>query len=92
MGIDDFVEDPEEFSGNLEVGEIPSLRANSPPGKHIRWKKYEPYTYDQFQFPSTIGIIGDCDIEGSQNDKMMVVGPPNADKEELIKSDVYVDL
>lgn len=93
MGLDDFVEDPEKFSGYLEVGDVPSLKTNSPPGEFLRWRNYEPAQYqnDEEQHKVT-AVVGDCNIEGSEEDKMMVIGPQDCDEEQLIKSDCFVAL
>lgn len=94
MGLDDFIEDPEEFSGYIEVGDVPSLKTNSPPGSFLRWRNYEPDQYqdnDSEAAPLT-AVVGECNIEGSDEDKMMVIGPEDCNGDQLIKSDYYVSL
>ena len=94
MGLDDFVEDPEKFSGHLEVGEVPSLKTNTPPGEYLRWRNYEPAQYkDSDEEESRVtAVVGDCNIEGSDREKMMVIGPEDCDEKQLIKSDYFVAL
>lgn len=93
MSLDDYVEDASNFTGDLQVGDIPSIKNNSPPGPYITWSLYEPYQYeDEVVILTAIGAIGDCNIEGSDEDTMMAVGPPGCSENEMIKSDYFVDI
>jgi len=92
MSLDDYVEDSSEFNGTLEVGDVPSLKVNSPPGEFTTWSLYEPYQYNSEEDVKDVAVVGDCDIEGSEEEKMMVVGPVDATEDKMIKSDYYVEL
>ena len=94
MGLDDFVKDPEKFSGYLEVGDVPSLKTNTPPGEYLRWRNYEPSEYEDSddEENKVTAVVGDCNIEGSDRAKMMVIGPEDCSEEQLIKSDYFVAL
>lgn len=96
MALDDFVDD-DDFNGegqDIEVGDVPAITVNSPPGHFRQWRNYEPYQYfdDDEDEEDIIMEIGDCDIDGSDSDRMIVCGPANCSKKEIIKSDVYVGL